>query len=356
MTCKKRALLLGGTGAMGQYLTPLLARDGWDVVVTSRFSRKRDSAGVRYVHGNARDERFLEDVLADRWDVVVDFMVRGTGEFRRVMGLLLSSCSQYVFLSSYRVFADSPIITESSPKLLDVSEDAAFLLTDEYALAKARQENLLRGSGRSNWTIVRPAITYAWGRFQLCTLECDTWIPMVLAGHPVPLAAEMLSRQTTMSWGRDVALMVSRLIENPMALGEDYNACTSRHQSWGDVVEFYKELLPLQVREVSLSDYERAVGSVYQCRYDRMFDRMMDNSKVLAATSLSEHELMGAKEGIRRELEPFLRMPRFRSVGKRQLGRLDRLGGGFFSPSTFRFIEGASSVEYFKYLFGRTIG
>lgn len=351
-----RALLLGGTGAMGRHLAPLLAADGWDVTVTSRSPRPSGAEGVGYVRGSARDAGFLGGVLAGGWDVVVDFMVRGTEGLRGVLDLLLSSCSQYVYLSSYRVFADSPVVTERSPRLLDVSDDAEYLSTDEYALAKARQEDLLRASGRGNWTIVRPAITYARGRFQLCTLECDAWLPMALAGHPVPLAAEMLPRQTTMSWGRDVALMISRLTGSPDALGEDYNACTSRHQSWADVVEIYRESVPLEVREVPLREYEWAAGAPYQCRYDRMLDRVMDNSKVLAATGLSERELAGAGEGVPRELGAFLREPRFRDASKGQLGRLDRLGGGFFPPRAFFSLEGASPVGYAKYLLGRTVG
>lgn len=351
-----RVLLLGGTGAMGQHLAPLLAAEGWEVTVTSRSSRSSTVAGVDYVQGSGRDEDFLRVVLANRWDAVVDFMVRGTEELREMLGLLLSSCSQYIFLSSYRVFADSPVITEKSPRLLDVCGDVAYLSTDEYALAKARQENLLRESGRENWTIVRPAITYAWGRFQLCTLECDTWLPMVLAEHSVPLAAEMLPKQTTMSWGGDVASMICRLVGNPMALGEDYNACSARHQSWADVVEIYQGLVPLSVREVPLRDYERAAGAVYQCRYDRMFDRVMDNSKVLAVTGLSECELTSIDEGISRELSCFLRDSKFKDAGKRQLGRLDRLGGGLFSPAAFSSLKGASPLSYAKYLLGWMLG
>lgn len=351
-----RALLLGGTGAMGRYLAPMLVSDGWDVSVTSRSSHSSDAAGISFVQGNALDERFLEGVLAGGWDVIVDFMVRSTGEFQRLLNLLLSSCSQYVFLSSYRVFADSPVITERSPRLLDVCGDDAYLSTDEYALSKARQENLLRRSGRDNWTIVRPAITYAWGRFQLCTLECDMWLPMALAGHPVPLATDMLAKQTTMSWGRDVALMIARLAGREDALGDDYNVCTSKHQSWADVARIYNGLVNLLVREVPLRDYERAAGAVYQCRYDRMFDRVMDNSKVLAATGLSERDLKGVGEGITGELESFLRDPRLGDARKERLGRLDHLGGGFFSPSEFSSLAGASPLSYAKCLFGWMVG
>ncbi|WP_455138284.1 NAD(P)H-binding protein [Thermophilibacter sp.] len=351
-----RALLLGGTGAMGSHLTRMLARDGWNVTVTSRSNRSSDNPRVSYVRGDAHDRRFLTDMLSQGWDVVVDFMVWSTDAFRGVCDSLLSSCRQYVFLSSYRVFADSPVIDERSPRLLDVSNDAGYLATDEYALAKARQEDLLKTSERGNWTIVRPAITYSVGRLQLCTLECGDWLTLALAGHAVPLPAEMLSRQTTMTWGGDVALMISRLVESKRALGEDYDVCTSRHQSWTEVVRIYRSLLPLEVRKVSLNAYERACGSPWQCRYDRMYNRVMDNSKVLAATGLTESDLADPADGLAAAAVDTLRRGTPTPAGMRRLGRLDRLGGGLFGPAAYMQVASASCTGYAKYLAGRLMG
>ena len=356
MTARKRVLLLGGTGAMGSHLTRLLAGDGWDVTVTSRSARSSDDPHVTYARGDAHDRHFLDDVLAGGWDAVIDFMVWSTDAFRGARDALLGSCRQYVFLSSYRVFADSPVITERSPRLLDVTGDAEYLATDEYALAKARQEDLLRGSGRGGWTIVRPAITYSVGRLQLCTLECGTWLPLALAGHAVPLPPEMLSRQTTMTWGGDVALMISRLLGVEAALGEDYDVCTSRHQSWADVADAYRSLVPLEVRRAALAAFERASGNPWQCRYDRMYDRVMDNSKVLAATGLSEQDLTPVEEGLPRELRATLAVRRLPATGRRTLGRVDGLGGGLFGPRAYSSVLGWSASGYARYLVGRVLG
>ena len=351
----RRALLLGGTGAMGSHLTSLLAHDGWDVTVTSRSGRISGDPNVTYARGDAHDPAFLGDVISQGWDVVVDFMVWSTGAFRDVRDLLLGSCRQYVFLSSYRVFANSPVIDERSPRLLDVSEDVEYLATDEYALAKARQEDLLRASERGNWTIVRPAITYSSGRLQLCTLECGEWLTMVLGGHPVPLPAEMLAKQTTMTWGGDVALMISRLMGLREALGEDYDVCTSRHRSWAEVVEIYRSLLPFEVQRVALSAFEWACGSPWQCRYDRMYDRVMNNSKVLVATGLSESDLTDLADGLTSAVGDTLRKGVPAPAGMRRLGRLDRLGGGLIGPAAFSRLPGASAVGYAKYLTGRVL-
>lgn len=341
---------------MGANLSKLLAEDGWKVTVTSRSRSGPGAGGVSYARGNAHDRAFLEGVLSEGWDALIDFMVWPSEAFSGMLDLLLSPCARYVYLSSYRVFADSPVITEESPRLLDVCNDAGYLATDEYALAKARQEDLLRASGRGNWTIVRPAITYdRSGRFQLCTLESETWLRLAIAGHAVPLAAEMLAKQTTMTWGGDVALMISRLVGSQTALGEDFNVCTSKHLSWSEVVDVYQSIVGLHVREVPLFRYERAAGNAYQCRYDRMFNRVMDNSKALRATGLSESDLVRAGEGLPRELEAFLRDPGFRAAPMRQLGRLDRLGGGLFGPAALRQEMGAGASGMARYYAGRLL-
>ena len=69
-----RVLLLGGTGAMGTYLTQHLYAEGVSVTVTSRTQRK-SSDGVSYVSGNAKEISFLDSMLVQRWDAIVDFMV-----------------------------------------------------------------------------------------------------------------------------------------------------------------------------------------------------------------------------------------------------------------------------------------
>ena len=84
-------LILGGTGAMGIHLIERLVAKGIFVTVTSR--KDRDSAEyVTYVKGNAHDVNFLTTLLErKRWDVIVDFMVYSTEEFRDRAELLLKS-------------------------------------------------------------------------------------------------------------------------------------------------------------------------------------------------------------------------------------------------------------------------
>lgn len=350
----KHALLLGGTGAMGSHLSSILARDGWRVTVTSR-SERQGASGVEYTKGNAKNPAFLADMLAVRqWDVIVDFMIWSTAEFRVRKDLLLGACGQYVYLSSYRVFDSSAVITERSPRLVDSCRDSAYLATDEYALAKGRQEDLLRDSRRDNWTIVRPTVTYSRGRYQLGVLECYEWLPRVLSGHAVPMPSEMLFRQATMTWGGDAAMMISRLCGNSSALGEDFNVCTSRHRSWREVANAYCAYVPLELRECSVESYERHLGRRYQIRYDRLVDRVMDNSKILDACGLSEGDLLSLEDGLEYELKPYLDglSVSWRGGGRIQ-GRLDRLTNEFCLPGCVLTSGGFSN--YAKYIYGRFI-
>lgn len=326
-----RVLLLGGTGAMGGHLARILAARGDEVVVTTRGKRD-DCDGIRYVEGNALSHEFLEHALSGGYDSVVDFMVRPSVGFGETANLVMSNAGQYVFVSSYRVYADSPVLTEGSPRLLDVSDDAEYLATDEYALAKARCEDALRESGFSNWTIVRPGITFdGSGRFQLGTLEAGTWLLRAMNGIPVMFPEEMLAKETTLSWGGDVARMIAGVVANPGALEEDYIVAASEHLSWAEIAEVYRRATGLELVLCGMDDYEQAVGGTYQIWLDRMIDRRIDNSKIMAACEMMPEEILPVRERLLSELEAFLSSELLVRGDIPANARMDRFAGGFRS-------------------------
>ncbi len=298
-----KILLLGGTGAIGVYLAPELVDIGFGVVVTSRSPKKSDNNKFTYIKGNAHDNEFLQKILADKYDAIIDFMVYSTDEFRYRSELLLKNTNHYIFLSSSRVFAGSNLtITETSPRLLDVSADYEYLKTDEYALAKARQENILRKSRYKNWTIVRPTITYSQTRFQLGTLEANTIIFRASNKCPVILPQEMLCKRTAMTWAKDVAKMIARLTLNKNAFGEDFNACTHEHRTWDEIAQYYKKLIGLTIIPVNIDTYIKVVGNKYQVLYSRMYNRVMDNSKILGVVGMRKENLTSIYDGLTKEL------------------------------------------------------
>ena len=150
-------------------------------------------ADIKYIQGNAKQIDFLEDLLSKRsWDCIVDFMVHTESNLKVLLPKILNNTKQYIFISSARVYSQSEIpITEDTPRLLDVSTDKEYLKTNEYALAKAREENLLFNSGKKNFTIIRPSITYNTHRLQLGVLEKENWLYRALQGRGIVFSEDL---------------------------------------------------------------------------------------------------------------------------------------------------------------------
>lgn len=347
-----KILILGGTGAMGIHATKLLSGLGHQVFVTSRKERS-SFENVEYLKGDAKDSTFLGKLLDQSWDAIIDFMIWSTEEFSANCQMFLASTKQYIFLSSYRVYADSSVITEESPRLLDVCDDKEYLATDEYALAKARCEDILVSSGLKNWTIVRPAITYdGSGRFQLGVHEANLWLWRALHGISVPFPDTMLEKQATMTWGGDVARMIARLVGNSKAIAEIFTVSTSEHKTWAEIAEIYKKIVQsLKLASCKLDKFERERGGKYQIRYDRMFDRVVDNSKVLDTVALSQTDLISLEDGLASELESYLKNRPNILGAPGANARMDRLIGG--CPSLFPLLKEQGVVAVAKYLIRR---
>ncbi|SES96468.1 Nucleoside-diphosphate-sugar epimerase [Enterococcus malodoratus] len=300
----KTALLLGGTGAMGIYLAPKLIEKGYEVFVTTRNKEKNNNSDLKYITGDAHDIEFLETLSKDKWDVIVDFMVYSTKEFHSRISKLLSITKHYLFLSSYRVFAESESpITESSPKLIDCINDTEYLETDEYALAKIRQERILQESNYNNWTIIRPSITYSKNRLQLATLEASTFIYRAQKKVPTAVSEDILEKRTTMTWAGDVAKMITAICNNDYAFQEDYNVVTSESILWNNVAHIYYKHANLNVYKIDHTSYLDIVGNKYQIQYDRMYNRVMDNTKILKLIGIQQEELKNVADGLSLEIQ-----------------------------------------------------
>lgn len=313
-----KVLILGGTGAMGVHLVQLLESDSVEVVVTSR--RPMVSKGhVQYIQGNAHDIEFLQTLLKEKWDAIVDFMVYTTESFKERFKFLLAATSQYVFISSARVYANSntPII-EDSPRLIEASDDLEFLSTDEYSLTKAKQENALMESKRSNWTIIRPYITYSKDRLQLGVLEKEEWLYRALHNRTIVFSKDIYSKLTTLTYGLDVSFGIKSLIGNPFALGEFFHITSNDSNKWSEIFNIYLEVLETHLGskpKIVLDDLEDFLAlkeSKYQVLYDRLFNRKFDNSKILQ--HIDKSDFTKVNEGLKKCLEDFLKKPEFKKI------------------------------------------
>ena len=305
----KKALLLGGTGALGVYLTEELLKLGYKVDVVSLDDKTSDNENLTFIKANAKEGNFASEIVKNNYDVITDFMIYfSPEEFKPYCDIFLNNCSHYIFLSSYRVYADSSTpITEESDRILDVCKDEAILKSGDYAIYKAQQEDMLRASGKNNWTILRPAITYSKNRFQLTTLEAKVLVRRMREGKTVVLPETAMDKLATLSWAGDFGRTVSRLVLNPVAMGEAYTISTSEYHTWREIAELYKKIGGLKYITTDTESYLNIIcpDNIHvrqQLTLDRYFNRRVDNSKLLRDTGLTQDSFMPLEKGLTKEL------------------------------------------------------
>ena len=119
----KKILVPGGTGAMGVYLVPELLKMGYEVDVIALDDMESSDPKLRYIKANAKDKEYIAEMLKNGYDAVVDFMTYWSKEERDTFPkLYLENTKHYIFLSTYRVYANEEHpIKETSPRILDVT-------------------------------------------------------------------------------------------------------------------------------------------------------------------------------------------------------------------------------------------
>jgi nucleoside-diphosphate-sugar epimerase len=324
-----KILLLGGTGAIGSYVRDFCLKDGHQIFISSRSNRISNNKNITYIKGNGKCIDFLKSTLLNHsFDAIIDFMNYNTTQFSERIDILTNQTKHYIFLSSYRVYDNNGNIPlkEDSPRLLNNCKDTAYLKTEEYALSKARQEDLLKFHKNRNWTILRPSITYSTDRFQLCTLEANTLLPRINRKIPIILPIDILDKKTTLTWGGDVGYMISKLLLKDISYSETYNIANNEAIKWKEVANIYKEVFGLKIRYVDLKTYSTLGLNPYQLMYDRLFDRVCDNSKIINHTETQSYKWKSAKEGIYFEFNK-TDTSKWNNSYTRIHGRMDRILG-----------------------------
>ena len=337
-----KVLISGGTGAMGNYLVNILAGMGAYADVTTRQKRDSHIENVKYIQGDAHDISFIRPLLENgSYDAVIDFMIYNTNQFLERCDILTGNTKHYMFFSSSRVYADSDSpIKETSPRLLDVCRDKKYLETDEYALTKARQENILMNGRASNWTIIRPYITYSNERLQLGVYEKERWLYRAIHGRPVVFSRDIAEKFTTMTWGYDVAGAIAGLAGNENAFTQTYHITGDDSLRWSDIAEIYREVFANETgHEMKIEYIDRALEDTAQRKYDRLYNRIFDNSKIKSA--VKDFKPLTIREGLTKCLSEFLNDNHaFRGIDFVSEARMDRMTGTYASmrelPDSFR--------------------
>ena len=350
------ALVLGGEGAMGAAVAAELAELGYEVRVAGSAAPADRAGGgpaVSPVRGDARDQGFVDGLLDGRPDITIDFVDRPAEEFAGLVERLLAGSGRYVLVSSQLVYADAPRLTESTPRLLYASDDAALLKSGAPALEQARCEDVVAAAAHENWTIARLSLVYdgSAGRFPLGSLEAAGWLWRAQNGFPVPMPGAVLAARTTLTWGGDAGRVIARLAAAPEAAGDVFNVSCGEPITWERVAGIYAAASPLKLYRCELSDFCRVHGGAPTVRFDRALDRVVDGSKALAATGLGRAELTAPEEGLRRELAAYLAGAPAPVADVEEQAHLDRLAGTYSVGALMA--DGARFWDFIAWYFHR---
>jgi nucleoside-diphosphate-sugar epimerase len=347
-------LIFGGTGAMGAHLVSILAKRGITCVVTTRQHLK-NKENVEYVIGDAHHIDFISSLFTDhQWDAIVDFMKYSTKDFESRVNILLSNTKQYVYLSSSRVYAESnKPLTEQSSLLLDVCQDDDYLKTDEYALAKARQERLLQKTGKRNWTIIRPYVTFSEQRLQLSALEKEYWLYRALKGRTIVFSKDLAERMTTFTYGYDVAKTIAYIIGQESAYGEIFHVTNGISYKWQDILSVYLDIIE---KEMGVAPHVKILeswkpylgGNKYQVKWDRLYDREFNNTKINNYIDTSTFQ--DTISALSNCLKSFLHNPKFKRINWRSEALKDRATGEWANIKEMPGVK--QKLVYFFYRMG----
>lgn len=308
MYSDKSVLLIGGGGTLGTYTAFELLKLGCRVDVICPEKKISHNKRLCFYREYATEAVLKKLFDEKRYDGIVNFIHYPDAEsYKPVHKLLSANTGHLIFLSSYRVYADlQHPITETAPMLLDVTDDKDFLEKETYAISKAKAEKFLRNeSGTKNWTVVRPVISFSEKRFDLVTCSGREIIEKAKTGEKIYLPYEAKNLTAGLDWAGNSGKLIANLLFKEETFGEAYTISSAQNLTWGETAEIYTELLEIEFEWIDAQTYIKNYedpNKIWILLYDRLFDRKIDNSKVLNATGLRKEDFAAIRGGIITEL------------------------------------------------------
>ena len=301
----KKVLLIAGGGTLGTYTAEELLRLGHNVDVICLEDKQSDNENLTFYKANATLE-YLSGLFAQtRYDGIVNFIHYDHYEdYIPYHALLSQNTDHLIFLSSYRVYADlvHPI-TEEAPQLIDVvRDDPAFFAEETYALSKSKAERFLHNNPYpKNWTIVRPVISFSERRFDINMISGHRVVDAAKSGMSLRLPLEAKTLTAGLDWAGNSGKLIANLLFKSECIGEAYTISSAPNLTWEEVADIYTDLLGVQFEWLP-ANYP---SNKWNWKYDRIYDRRIDNTKVLKATGLSSENFKTIREGIEIELKKY---------------------------------------------------
>ena len=118
-------------------------------------------------------------------------------------------------------------------------------------------------------------------------------------GKAVRLPLEAKNLTAGLDWAGNSGKIIANLLFKEGTIGEAYTISSAQNLTWGQIADIYTELLNVKFQWVP-ANYPHNNWNWY---YDRIYDRKIDNSKVLKATGLKSSDFTSIKEGVQIELK-----------------------------------------------------
>ncbi len=312
MYTNKKVLLIAGGGTLGTHTSNELLRLGASVDIIC--PEEKVSNDPRLVFHRSLVTRELLDELFSKYhyDGVVDFIhYKDPEEYKEMYNYLRGHVDHIIFLSSYRVYANTKgMINEESPRLLDVETDKEFLAKENYAIPKSICEDWLRSEKKGeHWTIVRPVISFSHTRLDLLMYTGTEILRAVEAGKTLLMPKTVKDFGAGLDWAGNSGKLIANLLFKPHTYGETYTIYSGHGSTWGEIAAAYEEVTGVNIAWVEEDEYvasipfDKTPWKIDGWYHDRRFERRIDASKVLAATGLTQADFRTVADGIRYELD-----------------------------------------------------
>lgn len=306
----KKVLLIAGGGALGSYTEKELLRLGHSVDVICLNEKVSNNSKLRYFNENATLD-FLQTLFNENhYDGIVNFLhYYNAEEYEPYHKILSENTDHLIFVSSYRVYADEQHpVTETAPLLCDViKDDEEFFEKEVYALGKCRCEKYLNSLTKNkNWSIIRPVISFAGNRFDLFMYSGQDIANAVKNDSALDLPLIAKSLTAGLDWAGNSGKLIANILFKPAAFGEAYTVSSGQNLTWGQVAQYYNEIFGLKVNWVENEKYldkNWDDWDKFRLKYDRLFSRDIDCSKVLKVTGLNKSDFCDIKTALTLELE-----------------------------------------------------
>lgn len=193
----KTALIIGGTGLIGQALVSHLDKKGWEVTVISRGRRPSPTNSARHVVLDRADTEGLRQIAAKGFDAIFDIVAMSAAEATQLT-TLSDQTGTLIVVSSAAVYADEKgdsILNSTRDRPVPIAETHSTVApVDElnYPASKSNVERIVLEGSTCPVTVIRPGAIYGPGdlasrewHFVKRALDNRPWIVLAFHGRSV---------------------------------------------------------------------------------------------------------------------------------------------------------------------------